>query len=102
MFLWLKKIIFREQKPLKKVEIPQPKRRKVDTESIRQRIKAQNWNLLEIPVKSRDNVTKETVVRQWRIIAANNKRSMEATGSTIDEAMKNIGILLGVISKEQK
>ena len=102
MFKWLKQKLFgKKLSSPPKIEIPQIKRRKVDTESIRQRLKAQNWNLLEIPVKSRDNVTKEVVIRQWKIVAANNKKSIEATGITIDEAMKKIGILLGVISKEQ-
>ena len=40
-------------------------------------------------------------VQMPKIVAANNKKSIEATGITIDEAMKKIGILLGVISKEQ-
>lgn len=83
---------------VKKVE--PPKRRKVDNNAIRARLNAQGWKLLEIPIKKRDPKTKITQVLKWKVIATRVTKSVEVSGDTIDDALKNIGRMLGVISKE--
>jgi|694.fasta_scaffold22898_2 hypothetical protein len=74
-------------------------RKKVDNEAIRARIKAQGWNLLEIPIQQKDAKTNNRIVAKWKVIASKGDKSLEVGGSTIDEALKNIGITLGVISR---
>jgi hypothetical protein len=86
--------------PKKKQPINKPKRKKVDNEAIRARIKAQGWNLLEVPIKKTDPKTKQISVARWKIVATKGAKSLEVGGSNIDEALKNIGVTLGVISKE--
>lgn len=75
-------------------------RRKVDNEAIRARIKTQGWNLLEVPIKKRDPKTGNALVARWKIVATRGTKSLEVGGSDIDEALKNIGMVLGVISKD--
>jgi hypothetical protein len=72
---------------------------KVDNESIRARINAQGWKLLEIPIKKNDPNNNKRIVVRWKIVASKGEKSLEVGGSTIDEAMKNIGMALGVINK---
>jgi hypothetical protein len=76
------------------------KRKKVDNESIRLRIESLGWKLIEIPIKSKDPKNKKTFISKWKIIASRNDKSLEVGGKDINEALKNIGITLGVISKE--
>lgn len=73
---------------------------KVNNESIRIRIKAQGWNLLEVPIKQRDHKTNKSFVARWKIVATKNQRSIEVSGKNIEEALNNIGKTLGVISKD--
>lgn len=76
-----------------------PQRRKVDNEAIRARIKAQGWDLLELPIKKRDAKTGNPIVARWKIVATRGTKSLEVGGQDIDEALKNIGVVLGVIPK---
>jgi hypothetical protein len=71
----------------------------VDTNSIRARIKTQGWSLREIPIRRTVPDSKEKQITQWKIIAFRGEKSVEISGSTIDVAIKNIGITLGVIPK---
>ena len=84
----------------KQQETNKPRRKKVDNDSIRARIKSQGWNLLEIPIKRNDPKTNQTSVARWKVVATKGVKSFEVGGKNIDEALKNIGITLGVISKE--
>ena len=69
----------------------------MDTESIRARIHGGGWQLLEIPVRRKEPKTKETYIAEWRLTASRGYKSLQATGPDIDEAMKTIGKMLGVI-----
>jgi hypothetical protein len=75
-------------------------RKKVNNEAIRLRIKAQGWNLLEVPIKKVDPKTSKPFIARWKIVATKNQRSIEVGGRDIDEALNNIGKTLGVISKD--
>lgn len=88
--------------PIKEVEPEPPKapRRKVDTATIRTRITSQGWKLREIPIKRNHPDPTQRKVIQWKMIAIKGDKSIELGGPTIDEAMKNIGITLGVIPRE--
>ena len=72
----------------------------MDNNAIRARLNAQGWKLLEIPIKKRDPKTKITKVLKWKIVATRVTKSIEVSGDTIDEALKNIGKILGVIAKD--
>lgn len=75
-------------------------RRKVDSNSIRARIKGLGWKMLEVPVKrSHPDPAQRTVIR-WKIVATKGEQSCEVSGKTIDDALKNIGHTLGVIPKD--
>jgi len=41
----------------------------------------------------------QRTVYKWKIVAMKGESSCEVTGSTIEDAMKNIGETLGVIAK---
>lgn len=75
-------------------------RKKVNIDSIRARLNAQGWSLLEVPVKQRDQKTNKPFVARWKIVATKNQRSIEVGGKNIEEALNNIGKTLGVISKD--
>jgi hypothetical protein len=92
----LKKIGFAK----KESENCTPQRRKVDNEAIRARIKTQGWSLLEIPIKRKDPKTGNSVVARWKIVANKGQKSIEVGGLDINEALRNIGLALGVIGKE--
>lgn len=72
----------------------------MDNEAIRARIKAQGWNLLEVPIKQRDQKTNKPFIARWKIVATKNQKSIEVGGKNIEEALNNIGKTLGVISKD--
>lgn len=67
-------------------------RRKVDTESIKARLTGLGWSVNEFPVRSGQEI------RQWKVVAVKNDHSYQVTGKTLDEAIKNIGLTLGVVS----
>lgn len=71
-------------------------------ESIRFKIEAQGWKLLEIPIKKMIPNTNEKTVSSWKIVASKGDRSVEIYGKTIDEALINIATLLGIIKREIK
>jgi len=88
----------------KQVNLPnieKPQRRKVDNDAIRCRIKAQGWNLLELPVRKNHPDSRQQIIVRWKIIASRGDKSLEVGGLTIDEALKNVGETLGVIAKEK-
>lgn len=72
----------------------------MDSNSIRTRIKGLGWHLHEIPVRRNHPDIKERVIINWKIVAVKGEKSIEVGGSSIDEAMKNIGTSLGVIPNE--
>lgn len=72
----------------------------MDNEAIRARISAQGWKLLEIPIKKNDPVNNQRIIARWKIVASKGEKSLEVGGNTIDEALKNIGVTLGVINRE--
>lgn len=67
--------------------------KEVNTESIRNRLKSLGWSLREIPIK------KQKVIGSWKIIAFNGKKSYEVVGKTSDDAIRQLGVLLGVVAK---
>lgn len=97
---WIKKLWEKEKPAPQPIIPPPPKRRKVDSEAIRVKISTQGWKLREFPVKKSDPDPAKRQVIQWRMIAIKGDKSMEITGKTHDEAMNNIGKLLGVIPRE--
>ena len=72
----------------------------MDTQAIRNRIKTQGWQLRELPIQRTCPETQVKKVAQWKIIAFKGQKSVETSGTTIDDAIKNIGRTLGVIPKE--
>jgi hypothetical protein len=87
---WLKKF-FRKKPPA-----PLTKRKIVDTESVRTRMSKQGWSLKELLIRRKD-----ASKNQWKVIAFKGFQSVEATGATIDDAIQNVGKLLGVISRKE-
>lgn len=79
---------------------PQPVRRTVDTETIRLRLTSQGWRIIERPIKKSDPDPAKRLVVRWRLVALKGDKSLEISGSTIDDAMRNLGQTLGVVSKE--
>lgn len=73
----------------------------MDNDAIRARIKAQGWNLLEVPIKRNTPNKNERVVARWKVVASRGEKSLEVGGTTIDEALRNVGQTLGVITKEK-
>ncbi len=96
---WWRSVLIPKQVDLPKITKPQ--RRKVDNDAIRCRIKAQGWNLLELPVRKNHPDSRQQVIVRWKIIASRGDKSLEVGGLTIDEALKNVGETLGVIAKEK-
>lgn len=72
----------------------------MDTSAIRTRITTQGWRLLEVPVKRSHPDPTQRVITRWKIVASRGNRSLEVGGATLDEAMRNVGQMLGVIPKE--
>lgn len=95
IFKYLFKITF-DKKTIKQEKII----KKVSNESIRNRIKTQGWKILEIPIKTKNKKTLQTEISRYKIIVSKGEKSFEVSGKNIDDALKNIGCLLGVISKE--
>ena len=81
------------------VPAPQVVRRTVDTQAIRARIDKQGWKLREIPVRRTHPDSRKREILLWKLIAVRGERSIETSGRTIDEAIKNIGMTLGVIPR---
>jgi hypothetical protein len=97
---WLKGLFIKAAvSPPPPPEPPKPIRRKVDTNIIRTRITTLGWRLREIPIKKSHPVPEERKVIQWKLIAIKGDKSIEVNGPTIDETMKSIGKLLGVIPR---
>lgn len=82
------------------VILQQPVRKTVDTETIRVRINKQGWILKEIPIKRNVPDSQVKQVALWKIVAYKGQRSIETSGKTIDDAIKNIGMTLGVIPRQ--
>lgn len=74
-------------------------RHEVDSDAIRTRIRSLGWRLLEVPVKKMNEQSRQLVVVRWRVVASRGDRSIEMSGGTIDEALRNIGTMLGVLPK---
>lgn len=73
----------------------------MDNDAIRSRITTQGWKLLEIPIRKNTPDKNQRVIARWKIIASRGEKSLEVGGNTIDEALRNIGVTLGVIPKER-
>ena len=71
----------------------------MDIETIRKRLKHLGWFIKEIPVRKASLDPEQRIVANWRVIAIKNERSFEVTGKTLDEAIKKIGISLGVVNE---
>lgn len=71
-------------------------RRKVDSATIKARLTGLGWSVNELPIRSGQEI------RQWKVVAVKNDHSYQVTGKTLDEAIKNIGLTLGVVSDERK
>jgi hypothetical protein len=88
----------------KKIEKEHPHnqiRRNVDINSIRARINGIGWKLREIPVRKSNIDPEKRTLQQWRLIASKGEKSIDVSAVTLDEAMKKMGINLGVISKNE-
>lgn len=74
-------------------------RRKLDTNEIRNRLQTMGWETKELPIR---RASKEHIVEvvRWKLIGIKGEKSIEVAGSTLDEAMKNLGVSLGAIPKE--
>ena len=67
----------------------------MNSESIKARLKGLGWSVNEYPVRSGQSI------RQWKVIAVRNDHSYAVDGKTLDEAIRNIGLMLGVIPDER-
>ncbi len=56
--------------------------------------------MLEVPVKRNHPDPAQRTVLRWKIVATKGEQSLETSGVTIDDALKNIGLSLGVIARE--
>jgi hypothetical protein len=65
---------------------------------IRQRLQAQGWQIRELPIRKNDPDPQKQVVAKWKLVAIKDQKSYEVGGATIEEAMENLGRLLGVIA----
>ena len=88
MWNWIRKI-WPKKRPRALQKRAVPRRRIVDTESIRARIQGVGWQLLEVPVRRRETQTQEVYIAEWRLTASRGYQSLQASGPDIDEAMKN-------------
>lgn len=71
----------------------------MDSNAIRARINAQGWKLLEVPITKAGANKDERHIARWKVVAMRGDRSLEVGGATIDEALRTIGMTLGVIAK---
>jgi hypothetical protein len=100
MWKWITDL-WKTPKPVQQLEHPHNRiRSKVDINSIRVRIQKLGWKLLEVPMKHGNPDPDKRTVYKWKIVAIKGESSCEVTGATIEDAMKNIGETLGVISKK--
>lgn len=101
LFFWCNKLF---TKPEIKVEHVQPHnkiRKNMDINSIRSRINQQGWQILEIPIKKNSPDPSLRIIARWKIVASKGSKTCEVGGLTIEEALKNLGVTLGVISKNE-
>ena len=91
MLLWIKR--FWATKEAKPLHPHNQIRRIVDIDSIRARLTGLGWQLHELPIK------KQNTVARWKVIASKGEKSLEAGGTTLEEAMNNVGQSLGVIPR---
>lgn len=99
MWKWITNF-WKPHKPKQILDHPHNRiRRKVDINSIRARIHGLGWRLLEVPIKRSHPDPAQRIVLRWKIVAIKGESSCEVTGTTIEDAMKNIGETLGVIAK---
>jgi hypothetical protein len=82
----------------KRVEIKEvePPRRVVEIKAIRSRLEKQGWTLRELQIR------RQTTVAAWRVVAFKGAQSIEATEKTLDEAVRVVGKMLGVIALDKK
>lgn len=73
----------------------------MDTSTIRTRITTQGWQLREIPIKRSHPDPKQRTVLQWKLVAIRGNRSIETGKPSLDEAMKSMGQMLGVIPRDK-
>lgn len=69
------------------------------TEQIRARLHGLGWSLYERPICHSNPDPAKRSISEWKLRANNAERSYEITGPTLDEAMQNLGKLLGVIPR---
>jgi hypothetical protein len=86
-------------KPKQNLQPPPPARRIVTTEQIRARLNGLGWNVLERPVCHAHPDPAKRSISQWKLMASKGERSCEVAGTTLDEAMQNLGKILGVIPR---
>lgn len=72
----------------------------MDTNAIRDRLKGLGYSLLEIPVRHSDPDPSKRTISRWKVVASKPNQSCEVSGQTLDEAIRNVGLTLGVIPKE--
>lgn len=77
----------------------QTRRKRVNIDSIKERINKLNWYVQQIPIRKGSLKPEERVIKSWKLIAIKPDKSVQVDGSTLDEAYKNLGIALGVVSK---
>ena len=102
MWKWIVELLYGKPKPPEQIlEHPHNGiRRKMDTNTIRARIQGLGWKLLELPVKKNHPDPALRTVSRWKVVATRGENSCEVSGTTIDEAIKNIGMTLGAIARE--
>ena len=71
----------------------------MDTQSIRVRLETLGWTVLELPVRTSSPDPQQRKVVRWKLIAQKGEKSLQVEGQTKDDAMKNLGINLGVIAR---
>lgn len=76
-----------------------PKRRNVTSDQIRIRLQKQGWSLKELPIRRNHPDANQRKVLSYKVIAFRGVQSIEAGGSSQEEAVANIGRMLGVIPK---
>jgi len=66
---------------------------------VRQRLNAQGWQIRELPIRKNDPDPEKQVIARWKLVAIKGEKSYEVSGKTIEEAMENLGKILGVIAR---
>ena len=66
---------------------------------VRQRLNAQGWQIRELPIRKNDPDPDKQVIARWKLVAIKGEKSYEVSGKTIEEAMENLGKILGVIAR---